>query len=561
MKAFGDRRFAWAALGLALLKLWLVAAQPVFAIGTAMYDDRLFLLLAEHLLNGKWLGPYSEFTLAKGPMYSLWTAAVFLIGLPLPLANHLLYLLASWLVVRALRPLLASDWVALLLFALLWWNPMTYEAPVLGRILRQNVYTPAALLLFASLIALETRRGASARVRIGWGLLGGASFAALWLTREESIWVVPSLLLLLAAVAWNAWRSPTRLKPLAAPVVAGLAVTTAALVTVCTLNLRHYGWFGTVEFRAPAFIAAYGALQRIDSRSRVPRVPVTREAREKAYRVSPAFAELRPHLEGEIGRNWAGVSSAFTGRPAEDREIAGGWFMWALRGATAAAGHHRSAADALAFYERIAEEVNQACDNGQLAAGPRRDSLMPRWEARDVRRFLATLPDFLDYFARFRGFSAYTPHSHGTVDDLVLFWDLTRWPSSPSDGAPSYRRPLQERFDAARVNVLQGVGKTLRWIYAPVVAGGVLAWLILFVRGLAVRRWSYLWFVSTALLGASLAVVLINALVHVLSFPNQSPGAFAQAYPLAILFGGLAWYELLHSFAERRRAAPVPTDS
>src|SRR5690606_13601142 len=148
------------------------------------------------------------------------------------------------------------------------------------------------------------------------------------------------------------------------------------------------------------------------------RVPVTREAREKCYRVSPAFAELRPYLEGDIGYSWAGVSSPFTGRPAAEREIAGGWFMWVQRGATAAAGYHRNAAEALAFYERTATEINAACDQDRVAAGPRRDTLLPNWTARDVQLFAAELPAFLAYFATFRGFSAHGSLSHGGAGDL-----------------------------------------------------------------------------------------------------------------------------------------------
>src|SRR5438270_243513 len=115
-----------AALMLVVVKLWLVSAQPVVARGDAIYDDRLFLELANHLLDGHWLGPYSQLTLVKGPMYSLWIAATFLVGVPLPLAQHLFYLLGCTLLVLALRPCLSAAWQAFAMFALLWWQPMSY---------------------------------------------------------------------------------------------------------------------------------------------------------------------------------------------------------------------------------------------------------------------------------------------------------------------------------------------------------------------------------------------------------------------------------------------------
>src|SRR5438874_5257543 len=81
-----------AALILVALKLWLVAAQPVVAHANASFDDRLYLALAEQVIKGNWLGPYSQFTLMKGPMYCLFIAGTFLSGLPLPIAQHLFYL-------------------------------------------------------------------------------------------------------------------------------------------------------------------------------------------------------------------------------------------------------------------------------------------------------------------------------------------------------------------------------------------------------------------------------------------------------------------------------------
>src|SRR5438094_7862627 len=191
------------ALILVALKLWLVAAQPVVAHANASFDDRLYLALAEQVLKGDWLGPYSQFTLMKGPMYSLFIAGTFLSAVPLPIAQHLLYLLGCILLVLALRPCFDASWQAFGTFTLLWWQPMSY---VELDILRQNIYTPLTLLLFAGLTALETRRRSGGYIRLAWGALLGISAAAFYLTREEGIWVVPGAVLLLGAAAWNSWR-------------------------------------------------------------------------------------------------------------------------------------------------------------------------------------------------------------------------------------------------------------------------------------------------------------------------------------------------------------------
>src|SRR5438105_2562489 len=266
------------ALILVALKLWLVAAQPVVAHANASFDDRLYLALAEQVIKGNWLGPYSQFTLMKGPMYCLFIAGTFLSGLPLPIAQHLLYLLGCTLLVLALRPCFSADWQAFILFVLLWWQPMSYTEL---DILRQNIYTPLTLLLLAGLCALETRRRSGVYMRLAWGALLGISAAAFYLTREEEIWVVPGAVLLIGAAAWNSWRGGERLRPLFVPVLTAAICVTGIMGTICTLNYRHYGWFGTVEFRAREFRSAYGASQRPLSSEEIPYVPVGRDVRLK----------------------------------------------------------------------------------------------------------------------------------------------------------------------------------------------------------------------------------------------------------------------------------------
>lgn len=530
-------------IALLLLKVGLVAAQPIVAIGGAIFDDRLFLILADHILKGEWLGPYSQMTLAKGPMYSLWIAGTALAHVPLPLANHFLYFVGCLLLVRAVRPLLHSELAAWGLLLLLWWNPMTYEMPVLGRILRQNLYTPATLLFFAALVALETRRHSRPFIRTGWGALLGASGAVLWLTREETIWAAPSAALLMIAAAWLSWRAGEKFRPLLGPLATAAITGGSILAAVCTLNLAHYNWFGTVEFRAPQFVAAYGALQRVKSSYNVPYVPVTREAREKLYPLSPAFAELKPFLEGPVGDGWANICAAFTGRPVSEREIAGGWFMWALRDAVAAAGHAHNARESLDFYGRIAREVNAACDAQQVPASKRRDTLVPPWQSAFGVALVRELPRSFAFLVRFQDFSAVPSPSAGDADLLQLFRVLTHWRLAPSSEAPGIKEAEALTWRQPRICVLDAVGRVLGLLNAGFAAVAFALWLAGLLWFWRRRQLSYSYVVATAALASVTAVVVINTLVHVMSFPNRSPGAFAQAYPLLLLFEALVCFE------------------
>ena len=248
------------------------------------------------------MGPYDRLTLAKGPAYPIWIAVLHRLQLPLLLGQHLLYGVACWVVVRALGPLGVTPWLRLALFGLLLFNPLTFgQSP--QRVIRAGIYPALTLFVIAGAVGVHLRHQAGPRTLARWSAGLGLALAAFWLTREEGIWLLPSLALLIGTTLLALQRSggaDRRLRLLLSQSWA--PVFLAAVLGVCGLNLFHYGVFVTVEFKHQAFLAAYGSLSRIEPEKRHRYVPVPREAREQAYAVSPTFRELRPLLKGASGR-------------------------------------------------------------------------------------------------------------------------------------------------------------------------------------------------------------------------------------------------------------------
>jgi hypothetical protein len=551
------RRWFWAGVVLTLVKLWLVRGQDIYAIGPADHDDRLFLQLADHLTRGDWLGPYNQLTLAKGPFYPLWIAFVWQLGLPLFFAQHVLYAGACALFVRACRPAITSGAARFAIYALLLWNPMSFDASSMGRVLRQHVYGPLALLLFAALVAFYFRRSQPLRRLLPWAALLGLSFTAFWLTREESVWIVPSLVLLAVPTVVSAWKTSREefgriCRAWGVAAICGVI----PLLAVCGLNYSHYRWFGTVETRAPAFEDAYGAMLRVRVGPTLPFVAVTREARAAMYSVSPAFAELRPHLDGGIGRDWAESSEFLTHFPADEHQIGGGWMIWALRDSVAASGHGQNAKRALKFCRQIADEINQACDDGRLPAGPRRSGFLPPWREGQTAAVAKTFVEFADFTVSFRSFSAYAPPSVGTADDLELFQRLTRETLSPGPGTTAL--PAPPASDVTKTERLQQIGRALRPILLVLFWTAQLVALIRFVELLWRRRWSFPLAVAAAAWGASAACLLINALIHVTSFPVLVISSFAPIYPLVLVFIAAVFWDAFAAWVAPKVGGHVP---
>jgi hypothetical protein len=74
------------------------------------------------------------------------------------------------------------------------------------------------------------------------------------------------------------------------------------------------------------------------------------------------FALIRPFLDN-VGANAVGFCKI---TPESCGDIAGGYYLWALRDAAATQGAHKSAAAAQVYYEQMAIEIEQACDTGRL---------------------------------------------------------------------------------------------------------------------------------------------------------------------------------------------------
>lgn len=529
---------------LTALKLWLTRGQGVYAIGSAGLDDRLFVELAQHLVHGEWLGPYNVLTLAKGPAYPLFIAASFLIGLPLFAAQYLFYATACLAFVAALRPAVRSAGLRFAAFALLMVNPMTFDAPGMGRVLRQQIYGPLALLIIAGLVALYLRRDQNWRRNLSWALLLGAAAGAFYLTREETVWLLPSVIILVVACIVAA-RRISRLCARHIVALLGLAtgVATVPVITVSALNQHYYGWFGTCEFRAAAFRDAYGAMTRVEVGPGLPCVPVSREARVAMAEVSPAFAEVQQAFDSGLAQAWAGHGEFFTGLPAADEQIGGGWYMWALREAVAKAGHAPDAATALAFYRRLADEINAACADGSLPAGPARSGFAPPWREGDGARFADALRELTDFVVRFRHFGATPPPSTGSPEELQLFRDLTRERLQPPAGELDVVGAKRFMLNLWKVGVLQSTGQLLRFALLGLLVAAAVGGALSAGHALWRRRWTFPLTLAIAAAGACAASLAIHAAVQATSFPVKTVTSFAPIYPLLLVFViAMAWH-------------------
>lgn len=380
LKFLRGHEVALGLLVLAFFKLWLVHTEEIYGSATE-HDALLFLNAAKHWY---WGSEYSWNAFVRPPAYPLFIAFVHLLHIPLRIGIELMQAAGYLALVAGLRKAGVSRAVCLLSYAAMSFHPGSFQLNSVT--MADNFYAAILpLALGGLLLTLFTANSWHA-------IWTGIAFAVLWNTREESILIPPLIVVFLVLalirqrLATRSWKPAIRhwLKPAGAMV----GILCLLNLAVDAANYRAFLGFSKSELTASSFRAAYKALLRIKPDRDQRFVSLSTDALQKAYSASPTFAQLRPQLEGELGRNWQ--VPAFTTLGVH--EIGTPWILWALRSAADAQKVHTSAGAARRFYRSVAKEINRACDEGRIPSRFVISSLLDPGALANIRHLPESFP-------------------------------------------------------------------------------------------------------------------------------------------------------------------------
>jgi hypothetical protein len=531
-----------------LFAFWLGYDQEIVAL-EAPHDDGWFLKKAR---CGYWFDEgYSNLSLIKEPVYPLFVGLTSWLNLPLRQVTGAVYLAAagffSWSLVRRQKGVAAG----LIVFAACALQPMSYHS--FERVTSSALY-PALLLATSGALVLQVKlQGEPGSWRRG--LASGILLGLLWNTRPERLVVLGLVGFFLLASASRVWSGRLRLgaglwawvKAWALP----LGIGGAMILAVRGANFARWGVFATTDLDAPGFNAAMRALLQIKPEHPLRHVAIPREARQRAYSVSPHFRELEPFLDGPIGAAWTSTLALFVQVPPG--EIHTACFFWALRDATAAAGHCQSARDAESYYRQVAAELNAAAAAGRLPTravpplpglylmDPCLETylphLLPCWNNLWTICFSGIVPpEGVDQ----PGFD--DPNQQG--DNLYDVVAHRRWPVRPHP--PTVQAKIRTWISWAFGRVMPTV----------IVGAAVIAAALLLLRR-AVPAWKGYFLVAGALAVVGFARLGLLSIVSASLFPN-GPGEYL--FPAALVLTALivwCFAKGLGLFAEML-GAPIP---
>lgn len=525
-----------------MIKQLLVIGLPLFAHAGAGHDDRLMINMANSLINGQWLGEYSEKTLIKGLFFPLFLALNHFWGIPYTIALPAFYSLACVIFIFGIKKLFQTEFPLYILFLALIFNPISFADQTYLRVYRNGLTVAQVLIVSGSMFAVYLNRFEKNWIQLLWAIGAGLGLASLWNTREDGIWIIP-LVCGVIAITWlsiilkkdlKKWDKSKKMLITVIPVV----MLVLSTVIISSINYSYYGIYTTNEINKSNFTQTMKLIYSVKPSEDVERSSVPRSTMEKIYEVSPTLNSIRGELDPTLDR-WSWYA-----KDAEVRQVEDGFFLWALREAVTKSGYYENAQKANEFYKNVAEELETGFDNGQL----RRRSTMPSalmspW--RDA--YWQTLPvAFIDTMRYVVSFEAIETSMTDSIDDgkngIQLFEEITNSPARYQ----GERIPLRDQI---RIAFLNGITKVYQLIGGFMFVLSILSYVVISILTL-LKTWrkNYnlldCWLILSALLFSAFVLALGLAYTDISAYVAISYWYLAGAYPLVIAFNVLAIYKI-----------------
>ena len=467
-------KFLWGlALAAVAVKLILCSQQLFEAVPLAStIDDGLMMRLATSIREGNWLGEYGYLTLGKHSFFALWLAFLNVLHMNFLVGGQLLYAAACLVLLAAVKPLFCTNAARGLVFLAVLWLPASWAQFTL-RVYRDNIYPALVLLALGGLVGAFCRFAQPAKKAVPYYVVAGAALAAAWLCHEDNALLLPfvgcaaAVYLVFLFTSKTAGQKRAKLALLLLP----LALWAGGIAAWKAMNYRYYGRFIVSDFSQGEFADAMGALTRVAPGAQQRYIPIPYQTRQMLYEISPTFALLQPYIETTHNYERYGL--------AHRSEFMANGIHWMLREAAANAGVYATPETARAFWQAVADEVNAACDAGEVPAGRKHSGVFSPVKAEYI---LPSLEKFGDEAAELLLFRQTSPRAELS---RMPAWQAGQWqgflhaPFSTAAVAGT-AQPYFGGVRAAAYTLLDAVTWCMRVLVWPMLALAVL-WLCRYV--------------------------------------------------------------------------------
>lgn len=418
---------------ISIFRLWLTSDLRLIAIPSTS-DDFHYTLLAYYIKSGKWLGPLDQWTLHTRVFFPIFLAFISKLKIPLLFANHFLYTISIIFGFLTIRKIIKNDWIILVGFILVLFNPMFYAGDM-NRVIREGLWVPLAIIIIFSYLRflfLEDRLF----MRFLYASVSSFCLAAFYLTREDGLMIFPVLILIsLFYLIFNFKAFKERYLLNISMLILPFLMVKLFLLWNLDKNYKYYKADFLVESEMDSRINFFTALSQVKQDKVIPGIPYTKDTRYRLYEQVPSFSKLLPYEDLFI--RWSETTGEWSGEVHH--------FGIAFNSILKNAGYYESYSKLRMFYQKATVEIINALESGKLQRNT--ISIVPEKKVPilgNIINFLNTyfnyifdlfkhyklMFDGLNFALQLKDFNLFQTHEFGSVsygsDEVIsVFRDVT----------------------------------------------------------------------------------------------------------------------------------------
>lgn len=539
----------------AIIRLALTSNIPIIALPAQIYDDGMMVDMAVNIRAGNWLGNYTSDVLVKGPFFPFLLAVINLFGCSYINIMNLIYVLACIYFVYTIKDIFKSKISLGFVYLLLLFNPVSYAFWTLQRVYRNGITLAQVLIIIGSMFACYQRREKKASSMLPFAIIGGLTLASLWLTREDGIWILPFILVVIVLLIISIllknrkdkkiqWNQNVITKLIVA--ILPMLILIISLQAVKLVNYANYGIYAYNEINDGYFGKVIKTMYRVDTGENIQYVTVTRNKIKLLYENSPTLKSIEPELE-EMLNAWD-----YNDRNPGDTQVEDGWFWWALKGAVENAGKYENAQMSNEFYQKVYDELQEAIKQGKLKTGMSMPStLMSPWKKEYFMQLPIEMAKTSYFIANFNDVETVNGASeanarkfNGITNDLSI------------EPMPEGNQDELTKYTEKYVNRLNHIGKVYQHIGFIITGVSILAYLVITIKLIKAKekkKITDIWLLLTGI-GCSLLVLIAGVSYnHITACYSRYYMYLSGAYPLLIAFWGISISKVIEMIRDTKR--------
>lgn len=297
------------------------------------FDDILMLDLTDNILNFNYMGSYNELTLIKGYGYPIFVSLLNTLHIPYILGFNMLFISAALYFSNSLKNIKFNSWMRLIVFIFLLFNPIMVSKELMLLFYRNGFNIILTIIFFSSLLNIYYKTNVKNYIFVG------LSYFFLIITREDFIWLLPALILILI------FTKDTLLKKFIVPFI-----VVFLLIIISLLNYINYGAFTFNEMHFSQFSDTYSLISKTNNpeRSLV-------DLRESVYQASLYSESFSPIYDKLVEYNLF-----------DDDAYQPSYVFWGIRQAAGDLGYFESYQKSSELFKNIELELLEAEEFGNI---------------------------------------------------------------------------------------------------------------------------------------------------------------------------------------------------